>query len=118
MRGKFESISASGSPQMVAVHEGLATQLNMWIADEGLIASQSTREKPVVCKALGSWTREELVEAGWRANSLGVILWALSLFDELPPWDTQFTPQETIKPLNLFAPIKTFLDQVLSLIHI
>jgi hypothetical protein len=111
MRSKFESIAQSASPQMMAVHDELATQLNIWIADEGLIASQSTREKPLVSKALGSWSRQELIDSAWRANSLGVILWALSRFDELPPWDTQFTPQETIKPLNLFAPIGPFLER-------
>lgn len=111
MRGKFESIAASGSPHMVTVHEELATQLNIWLADEGLISAQSTLEKPLVSKALGSWSRQENIDVAWRANSLGVILWALSQFQELPPWDTQFTPQETIKPLNLFAPTKAFLEK-------
>ncbi|MHB8793049.1 MAG: DUF4272 domain-containing protein [Thermoleophilia bacterium] len=112
MRGKFESIAASGSPHMATMHEELATQLNIWLADEGLISSQSTLEKPLVSKALGSWSRQENIDVPWRANSLGVILWALSQFEELPPWDTQLTPQETIKPLNLFAPTKTFLGMV------
>lgn len=111
MRSKFESIVLSTTPQMLAVHEELATQLNMWLADAGLIASQSTREKPLISKALGSWSRQELIDAAWRANSLGVILWALSQFDELPPWDRQFTPQETIRTLNLFAPIGSFLEK-------
>lgn len=111
MRGKFESIAASGSPHMVTVHEELATQLNIWLADEGLISSQSTLEKPLVSKALGSWSRQENIDVAWRANSLGVILWALSIFEEMPLWDKQFTPQETIKPLNLFAPTKTFLEK-------
>ncbi|MHB8858610.1 MAG: DUF4272 domain-containing protein [Thermoleophilia bacterium] len=111
MRSKFESIVISSSPQMFAVHEELATHLNMWLADAGLIASQSTREKPLISKALGSWSRQELIDAAWRANSLGVILWALSQFDELPPWDCQFTPQETISPLNLFAPIGPFMEK-------
>jgi hypothetical protein len=112
MRGKFESIAASGSSHMVTVHEELATQLNIWLADEGLISSQSTLEKPLVSRALGSWNRQENIDVAWRANALGVILWALSQFEELPPWDTQFTPQETIKPLNLFAPTKAFLEKV------
>lgn len=112
MRGKFETIAASGSPEMITGHEGMATQLNIWLADEGLISSQSAMEKPLVSKALGAWSRQETIDAAWRANSLGVILWALSQFDMLPEWDTQFTPQETIKPLNLFAPTKAFLDKV------
>lgn len=111
MRSKFESIVRSTTPQMLAVHEELSTHLNMWLADAGLIASQSTREKPLISKALGSWNRQELIDSGWRANSLGVILWALSLFDEMPPWDRQFTPQETIRTLNLFAPIGAFLEK-------
>jgi len=112
MRSKFESIVQSASPQMIAVHEELSTQLNMWLADEGLIAWQSTQEKPVVCKALGSLTRQELVETSWRADALGVILWALGIFENLLPWDTRYTPQETIKPLNLFAPTGAFLGEV------
>lgn len=72
MRGKFESIAASGSPRMITVHEELATQLNIWLADEGLIASQSTQEKPLVSKALNSWSRQENIDAASRANSLGV----------------------------------------------
>lgn len=111
MRSKFESIVISSTPQMIAVHEELATQLNIWLADAGLIASQSTREKPLISRALGSWSRQELIDAAWRANSLGVILWALSQFDELPPWDRQFTPQETIRTLNLFAPIGPFMEK-------
>ena len=29
----------------------------------------------------------------------------------MPPWDRQFTPQETIRTLNLFAPIGPFLEK-------
>ncbi len=111
MRSKFESIVPTASEPMMTVHEELATQLNMWIADEGLIASQSTNEKPLVSKALGSWNRQELIDSAWRANSLGAILWALSFFETMPSWDKQFTPQETIKPLNLFASITAFLEK-------
>jgi len=112
MRGKFEAVAASGSREMITIHEELVTQLNIWLADEGLIAAQSTREKPLVSKGLGSWTRQEKIDVAWRANSLGVILWALSQFDVLPPWDSEFTPQETIKLLNLFAPTRAFLEKV------
>lgn len=48
MRGKFESVAASATPQMHVVHEELATQLSIWIADEGLIAAQSTSEKLLI----------------------------------------------------------------------
>lgn len=110
MRGKFESVAASATPQMHVVHEELATQLSIWIADQGLIAAQSTSEKLLISKGLGSWSRQELVDVAWRANALGVILWSLSLFEELPPWDRQFTAQETIKPLNLFTPVENFIE--------
>lgn len=110
MRGKFESVAASATPQMHVVHEELATQLSIWIADEGLIAAQSTSEKLLIGKGLGSWSRQELIDVAWRANALGVILWSLSRFDELPPWDRQFTAQETIKPLNLFTPVENFIE--------
>lgn len=112
MRGKFEAIAASGSPEMVTVHEEMATQLNIWLADEGLVPAQSTLEKPLVSRGLGSWSRQEKIDVAWRANSLGVILWALSQFKELPHWDAEFTPQETIKQLNLFAPTTAFLEKV------
>ena len=91
---------------MMAVHEELATQLNIWLADEGLIASQSTLEKPLVSKALGSWSRQELIDAVLAGQLAGRHpLGALAVRVDCPPGTCEFTPQETIKLLNLFAPI-------------
>lgn len=64
--------------------------LNAWVSVEGLDLHQSAKEKALFARGLGAWEERELLEAGWRNEALGALLWALGTIAALPPYDRQF----------------------------
>ncbi|MCL6638477.1 MAG: DUF4272 domain-containing protein [Firmicutes bacterium] len=94
---------------VVKIHEDLIARLNDWMDKEGLILYQSARERELFARPPGSWNWQEVVNASWRTEALGVILWALSVVGSLPPYDTEFSQKDVLKPLNLYGPPGNFL---------
>lgn len=60
------------------------------ITKEGLEAYQSPKEKALINKPIGTWEKQDTISASWRKESLGVLLWSLSVIDEIPPYDQEF----------------------------
>lgn len=110
MRGEFEQVvQKSEDSEVVEAHEDLIERLADWLVDEGVSQYLSPNEKRLFEKSAGSWTEQELIDASWRSEALGVILWTLSVLDSLPPYDTVFTQPEVINPLKLLGPTTEFL---------
>ncbi len=61
-----------------------------WVRGEGLLEHLAPSELAVFEKPLDAWTKRELVNASWRGESIGVLMWALSYIAELPAYDQQF----------------------------
>jgi Domain of unknown function (DUF4272) len=73
--------------------EGLfarAVALKAWISVEGLDLHLSGAERTLFAKDLGTWREQEFLNAIWRNEALGVLLWALGQTAEIPPYDQQF----------------------------
>lgn len=70
--------------------------LNAWVAADKIVRHFSGEEMTLLEKPAGSWSEQEIVNASWRAESLGVILWALSVVDTVPLYDVQFDPERLI----------------------
>jgi hypothetical protein len=82
------------------------TESHRWLRREQLADALSVRERALISKPLAGWTERERSDAGWRSESVGVLLWALSSFDDMPAYDTRF---ETLPPLvPLLAPTDEF----------
>ena len=113
VRSEFEKIVQNiHDLTVLKVHEELIGRLNAWLDQEELVLYQSSHEKTLLDKPPGSWNWQEVINANWRLEALGVLLWSLSLLDELPPYDTEFTQQDVLKPLGLFGPAGDFRKRV------
>ena len=86
-------------------------ELTEWLEEDGLDTELSADERVLLGVPLEEWSEEQRIAAASRGESLGVLLWALSLVDELPPWDEPFdavelaplgeTPEELLERASL-----------------
>ena len=93
--------------EMDSEHAGkYVTESHRWLRREQLADALSVRERALISKPLADWTERERNASGWRSESVGVLLWALSSIDDMPAYDTRF---ETLPPLvPLLAPTGDF----------
>ena len=77
-----------------------------WLIREQLTAALSIQERALLAKALTDWTERDALGASWRSEALGVLLWALSALDEMPPYDERFERLPAFVPL--LAPTADF----------
>lgn len=103
MRTGLEQVVQKDGPAARQAHETLLNELVRWLERTGLREDQSPDERAMFAEPLGSWQAEEVIDASWRAESLGVIQWALRYVDALPPWDEPFDHQEVLLPLDLLG---------------
>lgn len=90
----------------------LVTLLLAWLKKEDLLNYLSSEEIDSISKSLGEWNDIELIKSIWKNESLGILLWALSLIPEIPPYDNLFLPERLIERLTLFRPKEYFLERV------
>jgi hypothetical protein len=98
--------TGAAAPQDV---DSFAKELREWLGSEGAGRHQSTRERDAFRRPLGAWSDRDLIDAGWRTESLGVMLWALSVYDDLPPYDAQF--EDVPDHVPLLGPAARFLEE-------
>jgi hypothetical protein len=86
-----------------AMDEGAAakylTESHRWLIREKLANALSSRERALLAKPVPEWTQDEVVQTGWRNESMGVLLWAISAVEELPPYDARFERLPSFVPL-------------------
>ena len=70
-----------------------------WLIRENLAGALSSDEKALIAKPVTEWSTQERVAATWRNESMGVLLWALSSFAELPAYDASFERLPSFVPL-------------------
>jgi hypothetical protein len=93
--------------------DGLRTEarrINEWLKDEELWLTVSENEKKLFKLNPGSWPKQIILNAAWRAEALGVIGWALHLTDKIPPYDSQLEPDSFVYHLQLFVAAKRFVS--------
>lgn len=76
-----------------------ARHMNMLarLREQGIEAALSPNERDLIFRPLGLWTEREGIDVSWRYESLGCLLWALSLLDEVPPYDVPFDEQRGLE---------------------
>jgi hypothetical protein len=70
-----------------------------WLIRENLANALSGHERALIAKPLSEWTPRELADASRRNESMGVLLWALSALDDVPPYDASFERLPAFVPL-------------------
>lgn len=90
--------------QIEARHTEINVQLLQWLKDERLSQHLTSTESYLLKQPLKTWTERIIINTSWRIESLGVILWALNVLEEMPAFDTQFEPHEVLAPLQILTP--------------
>jgi hypothetical protein len=76
-----------------------AAESHRWLRRERLADALSIRERSLISKSLTDWSEREAIDAGRRSETVGVLLWALSTYDEMPAYDTPFETLPDSVPL-------------------
>lgn len=105
-RGGLEQGLKSDHPDAT---RGQAGHLSGWLEYEGVYPYLSFQEAMLLDKEPGTWTQQEIINASWRVETLGVILWSLSIFGDLQPYDHIFNLDEVLPPLCMLRPIEEFM---------
>lgn len=113
LRGELEYSLAIGSDSEVThANSERMTQVSSWMCREGLDRSLSRNEKKMLGEPLGTWSRQDILNASWRADSLGAILWALSLVDAMPGYDAECSyAAEIVMRIGLLHPVQGFVGR-------
>jgi hypothetical protein len=83
-----------------------AAESHRWLRRENLADSLSGAERALVAKAPADWSEKESIDADWRNESLGALLWAISAIGDMPPYDERF--QDLPSRVPLLAPTAGF----------
>lgn len=90
----------------------LVELLYSWMKKEDLLNYLTSEELESFSKPLGKWDNIEIIKSIWKNESLGTLLWALSLTPQIPPYDNLFVPEKLIENLTLFRSKEYFLERV------
>lgn len=91
-RGYIEHVldDADADPGRVTQAERARRETDAWLAEHHLTSSLTETEARLLRAGSGLWPPEAIVDAVWRKEALGTLLWALGHFESVPPYDTEF----------------------------
>jgi len=91
VRGLLESALArtNGPSEPTRCHE-LLKRLGRWLTNQNFSNQFTIEELETISTGSGEWTSNQHVEHGERMESLGILLWALTLEDDVPDYDQPF----------------------------
>jgi hypothetical protein len=89
-----------------------SADLSAWANTQDVSHYLSEHEKELFARPAGEWTRQEIINAGWRTEGLGCLLWALSLLEEIPPYDVKFNMQLLLDETGIGQNTRAFLQCV------
>lgn len=101
----------TNKPQLIARQHVAYKTLLRWLATEHLDQHLSRAERLLIEKPLASWSERTLMFAIRRAESLGVMLWALRFIETIPAYDTLFDMATVLQPLDILTPTIDFIWQ-------
>jgi len=94
--GALSKVSPSERDQFLGTvaerHQGLLAALRR----TGLWEDAGLNERRVFGVHPADVEEKDRINASWRAESLGCLAWCLSVVRDLPPYDTQFKPEEVL----------------------
>ena len=91
-RGTIEHVldDADADPDRVEQAERAREETDRWFAAHELEAALTETEARLLGAESGLWPPEAIVDAVWRREALGTLLWALGHLERIPPYDTEF----------------------------
>lgn len=89
----LQELTAAWSPEQVADFQRHSDKLRRthWdsLREAGLASELTPREQEFAKATSATLTGQQQIDASWRLESVVVLLWALQLIPELPPYDSQ-----------------------------
>jgi len=76
---------------------GFVERVKTWMKGEEFWEAASPRERSLLEKPLGSWSKQEIADGQWREDALVVLLWALQPDMKMPTYDEQASQSEVMK---------------------
>jgi hypothetical protein len=91
-RGYIEHVldDADADPMRVTQAERAREETDAWLAEHDMTKALTETESRLFEAESGLWPPEAIVDAVWRKEALGALLWALGHFESVPPYDTEF----------------------------
>lgn len=86
VEGGLVHSNAESKKKWAALERRLAT----WVRSAKGI---SPKERKLFAKKPGTWSEQRQADGHWRLESLGALLWSLSLTTSLPAWDRPYDPK-------------------------
>ena len=107
-RHQLEQKAQLFDPTRYEQYRHLNDKLIHWVNREALNAHLTTREQDLLICPFGYWSLTDMAEVVNSAERLGIVLWALSVLDSIPAYDTPFTLATVLRPLEIFTPVIDF----------
>jgi hypothetical protein len=85
-------------------------EIAQWLESSGLARDLSPKERAALLRPPGTWNSQEIFDALWRTEAHGVLLWALSVADDVPGYDEPFRP--LFKESGVMRRVDEFLSRV------
>jgi Domain of unknown function (DUF4272) len=79
-----------------------------WLERESLLSAVTDVERSLFDADTAAWPSEAIADGMWRAEALGVVLWALRAFDALPPIDREFVVEDLNAAIEAAGSVSTF----------
>lgn len=91
-RGYIEHVldDVDADPARVAQAERARDETDAWLTEHELRPALTEAEARLLKARSGLWPPEAIVDAVWRKEALGTLLWALGHFESVPPYDAEF----------------------------
>ena len=91
-RGYIEHVldDVDADPVRVTQSELAREETDAWLAEHDLTRVLTETESRLLEAESGLWPPEAIVDAVWRKEALGTLLWALGHVESMPPSDTEF----------------------------
>jgi hypothetical protein len=109
-RGSIELVIAEteGDPVRVRQGEAARAETDAWLEREGLRAALTDVERRLFEAPSGSWQAEATIDAMWRKEALGVVLWALQHLAVMPSYDREFEQPALDDSITRYGSVRAF----------
>lgn len=105
LRAQAEAIySSTPDSEILKIEKNFFEEVEQWMEDENIREHFTHKEKLLLDKDIGKWEEDDIFLSLSYLEDLGVLLWALSLINEIPPYEIGFRLNDLI---NLIPVLKS-----------
>jgi hypothetical protein len=109
-RGTIELVIAEtdGDPSRIRQGEAARAETDAWLERERLSGALTDVERRLFQTISGSWPAEAIIDAMWRKEALGTLLWALQHVPAMPPYGREFEQPALDGSITRYGSVRAF----------